>query len=58
MAAPNRRNISEKFQKGGGPFQSKNYVADYGYFKQGFFSIKLIQKNKFRVQGMFLQQLY
>ena len=36
----------------------KNYVADFGNFKQGFLSMKLIQKSNFRVQGMFFQQLY
>ena len=57
--------FSEKFQRGkegggggGCHFQSKKYVADFGNFKQGFLSMKLIQKSNFRVQGMFFQQLY
>ena len=37
---------------------SKIYGADFGNFKQGFLSMKLIQKSNFRVQGMFFQQLY
>ena len=36
---------------GGGHFQSKNYVADFGNFKQGFLSMILIQSGNFRVQG-------
>ena len=34
----------EKLQRGGGIFNPKNYVADFGNFKQGFLSMKLIQK--------------
>ena len=34
-------------------FNPKIYVADFGNFKQGFLSMKLIQNSKFRVQGMF-----
>ena len=50
----------EKCQRGGGVhFQSKVYIADFGNFKQGFLSMKLIKKiSNFRVQGMFFQQLY
>ena len=47
-----------KMPRGGGHFQSKNYVADFGNFKQGFLIMKLIQKSNFGVQGMFFQQLY
>ena len=47
-----------KNAKGGGHFQSKNYVADFGNFKQVFFIIKLIQNSNFRVQGVSFQQLY
>ena len=52
--------FSEKCQKGGGViFKPKIYVADFGNFKQGFLSMKLIQKSNFRVQGMFFfQPLY
>ena len=40
--------------KGGGViFNPKIYVADFGNFKQGFLTMKLIQKSIFRVQGMF-----
>ena len=31
-------------------FTPKIYVADFGNFKQGFLSMKLIQKSNFRVQ--------
>ena len=34
----------EKFQGGEGIFNPKIYVADFGNFKQGFLSMKLIQK--------------
>ena len=34
-------------------FNPKIYVADFGNFKQGFLSMKLIQKSNFRAQGMF-----
>ena len=48
-----------KISKGGwGYFQSKNLCRRFWDFKQGFFSMKLIQKSHFRVQGMFFQQLY
>jgi len=51
--------IFGKFPKGGaGIFNPKNYIADFGNFKQGFSSMKLIQKSNFRIQGMFFQQLY
>ena len=43
---------------GGGIFNPKIYVADLGNFKQGFLSMKLIQKSNFRVQGTFFKQLY
>ena len=52
-------NFRESSKGGGGViFDPKIYVADFGNFKQGFLSMKLIQKSNFRVQGMFLQQLY
>ena len=35
--------------KGGVIFNPKIYVADFGNFKQGFLSMKLIQKSNFRV---------
>ena len=34
-------------------FSPKINVVDFGNFKQGFLSMKLIQKSNFRVQGMF-----
>ena len=34
---------SEKFQKGGGHFQSKNLCCKIWTFKQGYFTMKLIQ---------------
>ena len=40
----------EKFQTGGGGhFQSKNLYCRFWTFKQGFLSMKLIQKGHFRV---------
>ena len=48
----------EKFQRGGAViFNPKIYVADFGNFKQGFMSMKLIQISNYRVQGIFCQQL-
>ena len=52
MAAPNR------MEGGGVIFNQKIYVADLENLKQGFLSMKLIQKSNFRVHGMFFQQLY
>ena len=50
----------EKCQGGGGViFNPKTYIAEFQNFKQGFLSMKLIQKKcKFRAQGMFFQQSY
>ena len=43
-----------KSSKGGGViFNPKTHIADFGNSKQGFLSMKLIQKSNFRVQGMF-----
>ena len=53
MAAPNRMNFTEKCLGGEVPFNPKTDVADYGNFKEGFCSMKLIQKSNFRVQDMF-----
>ena len=50
--------IFGKVPKGGVIFNPKIYVADIGNPKQGFLSMKLIQKINFRVQGMFFQQTY
>ena len=48
-----------KCAKGGGViFIPKNYIADFGIFKQGFLITKLIQNINFWVQGIFFQQLY
>ena len=41
---PNGIIFLEKFQGGGVIFNPKNYVEDFGNFKQGFLSMKLIQK--------------
>ena len=60
MAAPNRMNF-RKSCKGGGSFvifNPKIHVADFGNFKQGFLSTKSIQNSNFRVQGIFIRQLY
>ena len=35
--------FSEKFQGGGVIFNPKIYIADFGNFKQGFLSMKLIK---------------
>ena len=53
--ATNSDEFSEKFQRGWGGviFNPKIYIADFGNFKQGFLSMKLIQKSNIRVQGMF-----
>ena len=53
MAAPNRMNFTEKCLGGEVPFNPKTDVADYGNFKEGFCSMKLIQKSDIRVQDMF-----
>ena len=47
-------NFTEKCLGGEVPFNPKTDVADYGNFKEGFCSMKLIQKSNFRVQDMFL----
>ena len=40
----------EKFQRGGGVmFYPKFYIADFGNLKQGFLSMKLIQKSNVRI---------
>ena len=41
------------FRGGEVPFNPKTDVADYGNFKEGFCSMKLIQKSDIRVQDMF-----
>ena len=55
VAVPNQMN-SPRGSKGGEG--AKIYVADFGNVKEGFLSMKFIQKSNFRVQGMFFQQLY
>ena len=47
-----------KSAKGEVIFNPKIYVADFGNFKQGFLSMKLIQNSNFRVQCMLFKQLY
>ena len=49
--------FSENWQGGGFIFNPKNHIPDVGNFKQGFLSIKLIQKSNFRVQGMFFSTI-
>ena len=49
--------FSENWQGGGFIFNPKNHIADVGNFKQGFLSIKMIQKSNFRVQGMFFSTI-
>ena len=40
--------------RGGGAFSIQKFLLQVlGNFKQGFFSMKLIQKSDFRAQGMF-----
>ena len=57
---PPKRMFFRKSSKGGGGghFQSENLYCRFWTFKQGFLSMKMIQKGHFRVQGMFFQQLY
>ena len=50
-----------KSAKGGGViFNPKNYIADFGNFKQGFLirKLKLKKNSNFRVQGMLFSTLY
>ena len=53
VALPNRMNFWKSSKGGEVIFNLKIYVADFGNFKQGLLSMKLIQKSSFRVQGMF-----
>ena len=59
MALPNRMNFwkSGKEGRGGVIFNPKIYSVDFGNFKQGFLSMKLIKKSKFRVQVMFFSTI-
>ena len=41
--------FSEKFQGGGGHFQSKNLCCKIWTFKQGYLTMKLIQRGLFRL---------
>ena len=41
--------FSEKFQRSGSQFQSKNFYCKFWTFEQGFFGIKMIQRGIFRV---------
>ena len=43
----------KKCQGGGVIFNIRIYIADFGNFKQGLLSMKLVKKSNFRVQGMF-----
>ena len=43
--------------EGGVIFNPEIYIADFGNFKQGFLSMKLIHKSNFRVQGMFFSKI-
>ena len=48
MAVPNRMNFLGKFQGMGGVIFNPNiFVANFGNLKQGFLSMKLIQKSNF-----------
>ena len=59
MVLPNWMNFRKRGEGGGGfIFNPKIYVADFGNFKHGFLSMKLIQMSNIRAQGMFFQQLY
>ena len=46
---PNRMNFWKSAKGGGVIFNSKIYIADFGNFKQGFLSMKLIKMIKRRV---------
>ena len=47
MAAANRMNYRESSKGGGGViFDPKIYVADFGNFKQGFLSMKLMREHE------------
>ena len=50
-------NFTEKCLGGEVPFNPKTDVADYGNFKEGFCSMKLIQKSNFRVQDIVLRKI-
>ena len=43
--------------EGGVIFNPEIYIADFGNFKQGFLSMKLIQNSNFRVQGKFFSTI-
>ena len=55
MALPNWMNFWGSARVGGGGFifNPKIYIADFENFKQGFLSMKLIQKSNFRADGIF-----
>ena len=55
---PKRMNFLKTSKGGGVIFNPKIYGADLENLKQGFLSMKLIQKSNFKVQGMLFQQLY
>ena len=46
---PNRMNFRKSSERRGGHFQSKNLYCKIWTFKQGFLTMKMIQKNLFRV---------
>ena len=46
----NRMNFWKSAKWGGGHFNPKICIADFGNLKQGFLSMKLLQKGNFRVQ--------
>ena len=58
--ATNSDEFLEKCQKGGGvTFNPKIYIADFGNFKQGYLSMKLIKRGVISgFKGMFFLQLY
>ena len=53
MAVPNLINFQKSSKGWGVIFNPKIYVADFGNFKQGFLSMKLIQESNFRLQVVF-----
>ena len=60
--AAEEENVAYRFfwGVGGGIFNPKIYIADFGTFKQGILSKKLIQKSNFTsgFRVCFFQQLY
>ena len=49
MEIPKRMFFRKSSKRGGGHFQSKNLYCRFWTFKQGFLSMKMLQKGHFRV---------